>query len=504
MSLVTSYDEIQREVGLFLGAGRTPSSWTADAAADIAAIIKAGQRRLYWPMVQVQKFKDGPVKQERYVWSFMRSQSTIAITSGTNEYQLPGDIADVSSSGLSYGAGTKKRSVSRISHDDLLALRAETNKTGDPEFYSVRAVPVPGNANSKQTPFTIALYPTPAESTTLIYSYVVTPLEMSDDNQYPLGGPHIAQALIEACLAEAEKTLDDEEGLHEKRFRELLLAAIEYDKELANPELETPWVGSSDTTITKDYLKKLIGDLLGYGPNPLSWSSPQAAKVDIVLAAGLRKFYNPQVLPGEKYNWDWSFLKPTKLLNLLSSVDKYDLPEDFCMLRGDKIVYMPGQSVIYPPITIVPERMVVEHQSSDSGTALPRIACYRPKDTPSGAGTSYELLVYPKPDQNYQVSVPYAINPALLADDTHLPYGGPVHAQTIIEACLCAGEEAIGQRGVHADAYLTCLRASVSQDRKLSSPESLGFNREQPDRSVTFGSWHDCDANIVTYNGLSY
>jgi hypothetical protein len=54
---------------------------------------------------------------------------------------------------------------------------------------------------------------------------------------------------------------------------------------------------------------------------------------------------------------------------------------------------------------------------------------------------------------------------------------------------------------MHTNRFRELLAASVSADRKASSPDGLGYNRDLSDRvdgNVDSHAWHD---SWVTYNG---
>ncbi len=93
----------------------------------------------------------------------------------------------------------------------------------------------------------------------------------------------------------------------------------------------------------------------------------------------------------------------------------------------------------------------------------------------------------------------------MLSDDTALPYGGQPNMQTIIEACLCAAEEAMNAPGIHHALFREQLATSVSHDRKVNSTRTLGYNRDPSDMPIDpLHGWHGCDDHLVTINGQSY
>jgi hypothetical protein len=64
---------------------------------------------------------------------------------------------------------------------------------------------------------------------------ILRPTMIDSDNQYPVGGETLAAVITASCLAAAEHNLDDGEGIHNKRFLELLPLAIRADQEKSCP-----------------------------------------------------------------------------------------------------------------------------------------------------------------------------------------------------------------------------------------------------------------------------
>jgi hypothetical protein len=69
--------------------------------------------------------------------------------------------------------------------------------------------------------------------------YVILPDSIDAANQYPVGGTLYSELIMEAVLAAAEKTIDDEpQGPHEMRFNQMLNAAIRTDREFRETDKE--------------------------------------------------------------------------------------------------------------------------------------------------------------------------------------------------------------------------------------------------------------------------
>lgn len=220
MSLHITYDELLREVGRFLGYGRDPDDWSDDQTTDVEDTIKSGLRSFYWPTVG----------DKRYAWSFLRKRSNLTTVSNTDSYYLADDFEGLLE-GFSYSAGSGKRRVSRVSEEDILALQGKNDQSGAPEYCCLRSVPP---EEGSEMLWEVVFYPTPDDTYTLAYRYSVSPAELSDLNQYHLGGAAHSECVLEACLACAEKTMLPEHGngIHAERFQRLLQASVLLDQEM--------------------------------------------------------------------------------------------------------------------------------------------------------------------------------------------------------------------------------------------------------------------------------
>jgi hypothetical protein len=511
MALNIDYTKIRRELGRFVGIGTDTTdtnAWTASVIQDLADAIENGLRRFYWPMIPVPTADGAPQKFSRYIWSFLAPNATLAVSSGTSTYNLPDDFTDMASEGFTYSANDNQPMIVRIGDEQLSALQASAPQSGPAKYYSVRAKPT---AEGSPTRYDVEFYPTPAASHTLTYSYSVTPDTLSEANPYPFGAAQHSETILEACLAEAEKIFEiPNGGAHEIRFRELLTASIEFDKSLSMPDSVSVWPIEHPATtleVNKAYLKRLIGNQMGIGPNQATWNATQIQQVKMVLETGLRKFYTPPTAEGDRRPHSWSFLRPVHTFDFESGKYIYDLPDDFAMMVGP-IVYAPGSSTMYPSIDLVGERMLMKRLQFNEASTRPRLAAVRPKPPTPGMGTRYELLVWPTPDDDYEVTFRYQFSPGMLDDETALPFGGQDHMQTLIEACLAAAEESSPTGpGVHSQLFAQLLQASVMRDRDLHAPDTYGQNIDRSDSAgdpFRYSDYHSCDENIVTYNGVRY
>jgi hypothetical protein len=256
-------------------------------------------------------------------------------------------------------------------------------------------------------------------------------------------------------------------------------------------------------TITNEELEGYVGREFGYGDADGSFVGEQADDVARAIATGKRAFYH------NSYAYDWSFLTPVRTFTLTENVSRFDLPADLAILHGP-IHFAIGSEEVRRPITLTSPEHVQYQLQRTSTTGLPEISGYRPKSHDEGsalASISYELLVYPIPDDDYEVALRYTINPLAPTVDTLLPIGDQFHVQTLIEACLAAVERFNGESGIHEAKFQELLAGSIKHDQQVRAPEFLGQNRDTSDhhwdgdndmlRRGAFGG------SLTLYNGVA-
>ncbi len=239
---------------------------------------------------------------------------------------------------------------------------------------------------------------------------------------------------------------------------------------------------------------------MGFGQNENAWTESQAAQVREAMKSGLRRFYLPPVLPGEKYAHEWNFLSPHKSITTESGTYAYDLPSDYAVLADTPMTLSPSDTQLYPDVTVTGEQEVRRHLALGvQHSGVPRLAAVVPKvgDIQS-TGMTYQIWLWPVPDGEYTLNFRYRASPT---SDTFI-HGGQEHYQTALEACLAAADVLLKRRtNKHEQLFLERLIASVSHDRRVGSAQTMNSTQNG------CNSWEDRHwrgSSIVTYNGQAY
>lgn len=217
---------IKRELRRLLPYALT-GSLTTDQTSHVNDIIYQGERQFYHPTVGGKP----------YVWSFLTRILSLSISSGTSTYDLPDDFAGIIDERLAF-TSSKPWALELVPMEHV--LEKIQDGTGMPTGITqplIAAIQPKSFTSSTGQRQQIIMWPTPTSSLTVTGRYCRIPDQIADDDSYyPMGGGHYSQTLLESCLAAAEAEMNDEEGVHAKKFAERLAASIELDRMLHKSE----------------------------------------------------------------------------------------------------------------------------------------------------------------------------------------------------------------------------------------------------------------------------
>ncbi len=257
-------------------------------------------------------------------------------------------------------------------------------------------------------------------------------------------------------------------------------------------------------------LKAEIGHFLGYGRGAETflepaWTTAQSNNITAVLKSGLSQVYTPPPISEREASHNWSWLRPSSTLTILTGTSSTALPDDFGGFEGP--IYLTGDNARRNwPIPLTNEGAVrgrlVAHPDT---TGPPQIAAEAfIKGTSLTRGTRSNLIVWPTCDADYTIQLEYKYLPDALTGLMPYPPGGAEHAELFKASCLACAElqldDAPGARRMH---FMQMLTASVHADRKRKGTW-IGYNGDNSDHAgrgiagrLDRRFWGD----DVTYNG---
>ena len=188
----------------------------------------------------------------------------------------------------------------------------------------------------------------------------------------------------------------------------------------------------------------------------------------------------------------------------------YILPKDFGGIVGPTISF--EATTGFAPIEITSESRInrLRQDNRVTQTFRPRLAAVRPISV-SGAlatpGQQWELMLWPIPDNVYTLHYRYLVAVESIVESpdvtTNRPPGGMFHGETIMASCLAIAEtmlEPAPSVRRREEAFMERLAASVSLDRQLTTPDTLGIAGDATGLPLVTAA----RLQTLSYNGISY
>lgn len=262
-------------------------------------------------------------------------------------------------------------------------------------------------------------------------------------------------------------------------------------------------MAESGLSVTRTNLRNLVGFSAGIGADFNNFSANHLTQVDLCIDSGLRSFYDPPPIPGEKISHVWSFMTPVESLSLAEGVADYELPDDFGGFIGDLYFSENDQTWGKVHRTNISRILAMRSSTGSTASAPPSHAAEHTLPTDGSTPTRYQLSLFPTPNGNYTLKYQYRSNPYQLSATAAYPLGGQPHAETLRASCVAAWERDIeGKIGVHAATFMSRLTASVNLDRNLNGTKHFGKNTDRRKRFLNYGELRHPSTQLVDYGGI--
>lgn len=215
--LTLSYSDIYKKVSEFLGLGSSPSGTDLTKC---EAIVARGLRQFLYPI-------DAETG-ELHVWSFVKQFHTFSTVSGKYKYALPLDFSDLIDV-PHFDDEKGYNELTKIAPEQILELRAASVSSGFPVYCALAPFVYDQQIG---TMYEMWLDPEPDGVYLLKFFYRIDPFRSvatGDDSALMVGGIRATEAILETCLAVAEKQEDDVIGLHSQESTRLIQELIKAD-----------------------------------------------------------------------------------------------------------------------------------------------------------------------------------------------------------------------------------------------------------------------------------
>jgi len=242
-------------------------------------------------------------------------------------------------------------------------------------------------------------------------------------------------------------------------------------------------MAESTLSIQKSDIDQSIANYIGLTTILANLDTNEWAIIDAARETGLSRFYAER---------DWVMLEPKTTLTTVAAAYEFDLPDDFAALMGPM---HHAANTGYRTLVTVGVGDIINFRKNSLDSSIPEYVAISPKTTDGSTGQRWEALFYPTPDAAYVLTYQYTRLANDLTDTYPYPYGGALHRNTIIEACLAAAETRSNDAiGLHEQRYQSYLALSIKADDK-TRPSNIGYNGDGPGMSPLYPkTW-------ATYNG---
>jgi hypothetical protein len=245
------------------------------------------------------------------------------------------------------------------------------------------------------------------------------------------------------------------------------------------------------------------GNFLGYGYKAYaSYAAGQQSELNRLVQSGVRRVYYPTALDAERFaGYEWSWLRPTKTLEIAASDGDYDLPDDFGRLIGE--INYPAAAYL-PPIAIIAVNRLLAMRASSDLSGDPMYAATRYKASDGTNGQRQEILFYPEPDTARTLSYEYEAYSGALSASNPYPLGGMQLAELYIESCLSVAESRIEDSpGTHTEQFKALLVDAITRDQKRGPRRFGQMGQPQDCEDSSFRRGITGTTYPITYKGVS-
>jgi hypothetical protein len=188
----------------------------------------------------------------------------------------------------------------------------------------------------------------------------------------------------------------------------------------------------------------------------------------------------------------------TEAFTVLNTGTTYEMPEDFGDLDGP--LTFKNDSVVGTEIDVTSELAIRRLAQTVQSTGRPRKAAVRPQIHDGRFAQRYDMLLWPEPDQKYDLEFRQVVVMPEIDATNPYPPGGALFGELYLSACLAEVDARINNnRNLRWQEFQERLAVMIEKDGATAHAETLGLGRED---GGYFIAAHP-KANSVTLNGVA-
>lgn len=216
--------ELQTQIASFLGVTDYAVPTDSNDLSRVNDAIASGLRNVYWPALVLGEGS-------AHEWSWMRPTMTFTTAAEFANYQLPSDFGGIEGD-ITYAANQAHRVIQIVGENFVRQQHQVNTSTGIPMFAAVVAL----NSGLGGQRYELRLHPTPDTAYELTFRYNINPDALAAANDFALGGPALAETILQSCRASADRIFNDNVGTEQAMFIERLKTSVSLDRRMLAPE----------------------------------------------------------------------------------------------------------------------------------------------------------------------------------------------------------------------------------------------------------------------------
>jgi len=196
--------QIREAVSDYLGLGLQPEG---DDLSKVNNIIWRGYRTFLSAV--------NPRTGKNHVWSWLRKEAEIELEAGEWVYSLPTDFKRLYRKFI-YSADNRYPPIANVTVGQVMEYRMWQEAASYPVICAIRAAEYTAGESQRKE---LILAPTPSQTYTINYTYVMNPPAPVEDSDYFIGDAQISEAILQSCLAVAEQQEDERIGTQTQLYQ---------------------------------------------------------------------------------------------------------------------------------------------------------------------------------------------------------------------------------------------------------------------------------------------
>lgn len=159
----------------------------------------------------------------------------VCVAGDNSRYYMPDGFFGRVMDPFTYGQSGPKIRVNEVHEERIRELNASGAASGDPQLVAFRPLPVTVAAEGQR--WEAIFWPIPNNIYTVTSRARIFPDKLVNNGDFHIAGFSNDEAVLKACIAEAERQGDDVTGVQEKAFLAALQRSIDMDKQSAAKRL---------------------------------------------------------------------------------------------------------------------------------------------------------------------------------------------------------------------------------------------------------------------------